>query len=84
MKSLKKILVFILLLSLVTSAFVSCKKDKDEDENGKPRAWWLPTLKELNVSSDSLYVNKVNNLSDDFIFGMDASAVPSLEAGGVK
>ena len=84
MKSVKKILVFILLLSLVMSAFVSCKKDKDEDENGEPRAWWLPTQKELNVSSDSLYVTKVDNLSDDFIFGMDASAVPSLEAGGVK
>ncbi len=84
MKSLKKILVFILLFSLVTSMLASCRKNKDKDENGEPRAWWLPTLKELNVSSDSLYVTKVNNLSDDFIFGMDASAVPSLEAGGVK
>lgn len=36
------------------------------------------------MSSDSLYVKKVENLPEDFIFGMDASAVPSLEAGGVK
>ena len=36
------------------------------------------------VSSDSLYVKQVENLSDDFIFGMDASCVPSLEAGGVR
>ena len=37
-----------------------------------------------NMSSDSLYVKKVENLPEEFIFGMDASAVPSLEAGGVK
>ena len=36
------------------------------------------------VSSDSLYVKKVENLPDDFIMGMDASCVPSLEASGVK
>ena len=37
-----------------------------------------------NVKSDSLYVKKVENLSDDFIMGMDASCVPALEASGVK
>ena len=37
-----------------------------------------------NMSSDSLYVKKVENLPEECIFGMDASAVPSLEAGGVK
>ena len=36
------------------------------------------------VTSDSLYVQKVENLPDDFILGMDASCVPSLEASGVK
>ncbi len=43
---------------------------------GKPK--WEP------VTSDSLYVDKVENLSEDFILGMDASSVPSLEASGVK
>ena len=38
----------------------------------------------LSVSSDSLYVRKVENLPEDFIMGMDASCVPALEAGGVK
>ena len=37
-----------------------------------------------NVSSDTLNVKKVENLPDDFIFGMDASCVPSLEKSGVK
>lgn len=40
--------------------------------------------KGVDMSSDSLYVKKVENLPEEFIFGMDASAVPSLEAGGVK
>lgn len=38
----------------------------------------------LNVSSDSLFVQKVEGLPDDFILGMDASAVISLENSGVK
>lgn len=38
----------------------------------------------VDVTSDSLYVQQVADLSDDFIMGMDASCVPSLEAGGVK
>ena len=36
------------------------------------------------VTSDILYVKKVENLPEDFILGMDASCVPALEAGGVK
>ena len=40
--------------------------------------------KEINVTSDTLYVQKVENLPDDFIMGMDASCVPALEASGVQ
>ena len=44
-----------------------------------------PKMPEQNmVTSDSLYVEKVENLPDEFILGMDASCVPALEAGGVK
>ena len=35
-------------------------------------------------TSDTLYVEKVENLPEDFIMGMDASCVPALEKGGVK
>ena len=48
---------------------------------GSPSGSWPKTV---NVTSDSLYVEKVENLPEDFILGMDASCVPSLEAGGVK
>jgi len=36
------------------------------------------------IASDTLFVEKVENLPEDFIFGMDASCVPALEASGVK
>ena len=44
----------------------------------------LPETGDAGVSSDTLYVEKVENLPEDFIIGMDASCVPALEAGGVK
>lgn len=40
--------------------------------------------KKINVTSDTLRVKRVEGLSEDFILGMDASCVPSLEASGVK
>lgn len=36
------------------------------------------------AASDTLYVQKVDNLPEDFILGMDTSSVLSLEASGVK
>lgn len=58
--------------------------DKNPDDN--PDNGAIPDLNPdvLNVKSDSLYVKKVENLPEGFIMGMDASAVPSLEASGVK
>ncbi len=38
----------------------------------------------VNSASDSLYVAKVENLPEDFILGMDASSVLSLEESGVR
>ncbi len=36
------------------------------------------------AETSTLYVKKVENLPEDFIFGMDASCVPALERSGVK
>ena len=41
----------------------------------------IPTGK---IEGSSLYVKQVEGLPEDFIMGMDASSVPSLEASGVK
>lgn len=61
---------FLTLTLLTALAFTACS----------PR----PERKGINVTSDSLYVRKVENLPDDFIMGMDASCVPALENSGVK
>ena len=42
---------------------------------------YIPSQK---LEGSDLQVEKVENLSEDFIMGMDASCVPALEASGVK
>ena len=44
----------------------------------------LPLSAPAQAEESSLYVKKVENLPENFIFGMDASCVPALEASGVK
>ena len=70
-KKSKKIIIAVMAIALV-ALLPSCAFFSDEKGN------------ENVIKSDTLYVKKVENLPDDFIFGMDASCVPSLEAGGVK
>ncbi len=69
MVKVNKILATLVAFSLVLSLSAGCGKAKSEV--GK-------------MPSDTLYVEKVENLPDDFIMGMDASSVISLENGGVK
>ncbi len=73
-----KKLVTVLLggaVALGSTLTLSACKDKAEPFKIKPVT---------GVTSDSLYVKKVQNVPDDFIMGMDASSVPSLEKSGVK
>ena len=71
--------IFMTILALCSTLVVGCgKKTTKEDDI---------TVKKVDypkVESDSLYVKKVENLSDDFIMGMDTSSVISLENSGVK
>ena len=46
-----------------------------------PAVNYIPNEK---IEGSDLFVEKVENLRDDFIMGMDASCVPALEASGVK
>ena len=63
-----------LLLSLLFSASVlaGCGGNKQKEKTY------------TKVDSKTLYVEKVENMSNDFIMAMDASAVISLEQSGVK
>ena len=49
-------------------------------ENNQTSTW----PNQVSLSSETLYVEKVANMPEDFIMGMDASCVPALEASGVK
>ena len=70
---LARILVLFLALSLLSA----CGSDNTtiQVEDVAPKA---------KLEGCSLYIKAVEGLPEDYIFGMDASQVPSLEASGVK
>lgn len=73
MKNVSRILVVMFILVVVAVALCACDstapfKLKHSDD----------------VTSDSLYVKKVDGLKNNFVMGMDASSVISLENSGVK
>lgn len=70
-----KLLIVIVLILLLSIALMACSKSETDP-------FKLNSVK--GVTSDSLYVKKVGNLPNDFIMGMDASSVISLEDSGVK
>lgn len=75
---MKKRMIASLLAGLSLLALCACDPLPPEG------AEWKPWPQKLSVKSDTLCVQKVENLPEDFIFGMDASCVPALEAGGVR
>jgi arabinogalactan endo-1,4-beta-galactosidase len=95
-KTLRIISLLLVLVMCLSFSLMSCNNTSDvpdtpdtPDTPDVPDAPiintdWNPNDIATSVSSDTLYVEKVDNLPDDFIMGMDASCVPSLEAGGVK
>ena len=86
---MKKIGTKVVLMAVIVSMLFSLTSCEDFilgllGGGGEKEPTWLPNEIATNVTSDSLYVTKVDNLTDEFIMGMDASCVPSLEASGVK
>ncbi|MBQ8258258.1 MAG: glycosyl hydrolase 53 family protein [Clostridia bacterium] len=76
MKKMKKLLICIFLIISLMLPLASC--------GNRINSTWVPNNLGVNLSSDSLYVRQVDNITDEFIMGMDASCVPALEASGVK
>ena len=70
MKKRKTLCTAVMMLGLILG-MTGCGKQTPAPVQAEP------------IPSDSLYVEKVENLPEDFIFGMDASCVPALEASGV-
>ena len=73
----------LLLLAAVTFALpVGCGQGGGENtQTGSEGESVAPTGK---IEGSEIYVEKVENLSEDFIMGMDASSVLAEEASGVK
>ena len=67
---MKKYVATLLSITLILTALAGCVTP--------------PPAPTPHMASDSLYVAKVENMPADFILGMDASSVLSLERGGVK
>ena len=74
---MKKTFLIIFLAFFLILIGSGCKKE--EEQEILPADYERPA-----VTSDSLYVAKVENLDDSFAMGMDASSVISLEKSGVK
>lgn len=70
----RRAICLLLALCLALSALSACAQKRETIET-------VPVT--VGASSDTLYVDKID-LPDDFILGMDASCVPSLEASGVR
>ena len=72
---------FVFIAVLAMAALTACAA-APQAEDGRSISSDAPGI--TPVTSDTLYVKKVENLPEDFILGMDASCVPALEAGGVQ
>ena len=83
---IRRMIAGLAALILGIAGLVSCNpapETPDTPEIAPINTDWRPNQMNVNLTSDSLFVQKVENLPDDFIFGMDASCVPALEASGV-
>ena len=78
MKKVRALLVPLLAIGLMTA----CGGGEDSTSAG-PSWPEVERTYEL-IPSDTLYTKKVENMTDDFIIGMDASSVIAEEASGVK
>ncbi|MDD7316207.1 MAG: glycosyl hydrolase 53 family protein [Bacillales bacterium] len=97
MKLIKKIIPFLFLASLLAGCNNSNSSSSDVNTDSSPTTSvddYVPLPAKdvdsfdrtyVKMDSNSLYVNKVENLSDqNFIMGMDASSVIAEENSGVK
>ena len=83
-KSCVKLTSLLLCALLLMGLFAGCAQQGSTtvSTTQQPSApiSYIPTDK---IEGSDLYVEKVENLPDDFIMGMDASCVPALERSGV-
>ena len=83
MKNKKRIFTKIITSLLLPISLISCTNSNNSTSSNNTS---VSSTQQINLvnKSDSLHVSKIENLSEDFIMGMDASSVISLENAGVK
>lgn len=90
MKSFKRIFAAAAAAAIVLAASCSAGQNPAQQSTGAETAQQEMQSVEtaskpaVNITSDSLYVKKVEGMPDDFILGCDISSVIALENAGVK
>ena len=74
---MKKLLCGLMSIALLAGVFAGCSPEAPPVSGPS----YIPSEK---IEGSDLFVQKVEGLREDFIMGMDASSVLSLEASGVK
>ncbi|MBR5601341.1 MAG: hypothetical protein IKW24_01800, partial [Clostridia bacterium] len=72
-KTCKRALALGAAVMLAVTGLASCTPTPPDDPASEINTDWRPNQMNVNLSSDSLYVRRVENMPDDFILGMDAS-----------
>lgn len=84
-KRTTKLLALCLTVCLVATSFVGCGTSKDNTETAEKETIEVTTFDMPDGPEESdVYVEPIDGISDDFIRGMDASAVLSVENSGAK
>ena len=83
MKKASSRLLCLLLAAVLAAMATGCAPAQIPESTGTPaeKPDYIPDTK---IEGASVYVKEIDNLPEDFIFGMDASSVLAEEASGVK
>jgi arabinogalactan endo-1,4-beta-galactosidase len=77
----KRAMALCLTAALCSGLFAGCGGEKNTAETQQATE---AQAADVQTESSDIYVEKIDGISDDFIRGMDASEVLSLENSGVK
>ena len=83
-KRAKKILGLCLGTCLIVTAFTGCSSNKGNTESSQKTIEVTKFDMPDGAEESDIFVEPIDGISDDFIRGMDASAVLSIENSGAK
>lgn len=90
MRKLSLATALLLAISMLLGIFAGCadtgeeKKDDSENTIQVTEVSDIPDYKNSEAMDSDIYVKKIENLSDDFLMGVDISSLIALEEAGAK